>query len=139
MFHVGHLNILRRARLMCDHLVSGVLADQTVLETKGRLPVVPQDERLAVVSSIRFVDEAFVSRYLGLRAWRTRPFSVMFKGSDWRGTERGRQWEDELAEVGVSICWLPYTPHVSTTLLRAKLRPPAAPPTTPESRSPHPG
>ena len=122
MFHVGHLNLIRRARERCDVLVVGVLTDSETARTKGRWPVVPEQERREIVASVRWVDEALLDPSVDKRvAWRMRPFDVLFKGDDWQGTERGRRFELQLAEVGARVEYLPYTQHTSTTQLRRRL------------------
>ena len=60
IFHIGHLNILRRARAHCDYLIAGVVSDERAEAVKGRRPVIPLDERLAVVNSVGLVDEVVV-------------------------------------------------------------------------------
>lgn len=121
LFHVGHLNLLRQARAHCDHLVAGVLADE-VAAHKGHLPVVPLHERLEIVRAVAPVDEAVADGTMEkMEAWRQVGFHRLFKGEDWKGTERGRQWERDFAAVGVEVVYLPYTAHVSSTKLRRML------------------
>lgn len=122
LFHIGHLNILRAARVRCDVLVVGVATDESLLRMKGRPPVIPHAERMEVVASLRIVDEvvADVSQDKRL-AWRARGFDVLFKGDDWRGTPKGVRLEAELAEVGARIEYLPYTPSTSSSVLRGFL------------------
>lgn len=120
MFHVGHLNILRRAGLLCDYLIAGVLTDTRALDRKGRWPTVPEQERLEIVASMRFVDEAILETQADrLAVWEAVRFDAIYKGDDWKGTEKGRQLEQQLEPVGVKVIYLPYTQHTSTTLLRA--------------------
>ncbi|HEY5835878.1 adenylyltransferase/cytidyltransferase family protein [Streptomyces sp.] len=122
LFHVGHLNILRHARSRCDHLVAGVVSDGMAELAKGRRPVVPLVERLEIVRSVRFVDEVFVETVPDkLETWRQVGFDVLFKGDDWRGTEKGLRLERDFATVGVEIVYLPYTVHTSSTQLRRAL------------------
>lgn len=119
MFHIGHLNILRRSREQCDLLVAGVLADHEVLRAKGHLAAIPEGERLEIVQSICYVDEAYLDHSLDKRfAWEHRQFDVFFKGSDWQGTERGRTLEAQMREIGVEVVYFPYTVHTSSTALR---------------------
>ncbi|WP_181188403.1 adenylyltransferase/cytidyltransferase family protein [Actinopolyspora mortivallis] len=122
MFHVGHLRVLERARSECDLLVAGVATDDVVSSAKERPPVIPFEERLEIVSSIRYVDQAVpdphVDKYL---TWQRIGFHVLFKGDDWRGTTRGRELEAKLARVGVRVVYFPYTDSVSSTLLRRRL------------------
>lgn len=121
LFHVGHLNLLRRVRLECDYLIAGVVSDQVALEQKGRLPVVPEDERLEIVASLDVVDEAVMEWTTDkLETWERVRFDVIFKGSDWIGSPKWTELEREFAQRGVRVVYLPYTHHVSTTLLRAR-------------------
>jgi len=122
MFHIGHLNILRNSRLACDHLIAGVVSDELSLRAKGKSPVIPLAERLEIVRSIRYVDEAVEENLpTKLQMWQELRFDVIVKGDDWRGTEKGHRLEREFAEVGVEVFYLPYTVHTSSTMLRQAL------------------
>ena len=122
MFHVGHLNILQRARLSCDFLIAGVVDDGVAFEMKGRHPVVPEDERLQIVASMDVVDEVYLERTTDkLETYRAVGFDVLFKGDDWRGTRKGERLEAMFRPVGVTIVYFPYTPHISTTNLRGRV------------------
>lgn len=119
MFHVGHLNILRNARLACDRLIAGVVSDERATQVKGKAPIVPVTERLEIVSAIKFVDEAVVEDVEEkLDMWRRLRFDVIIKGDDWRGTPKGHKLERDFASVGVEVVYLPYTVHTSSTMLR---------------------
>ncbi|MGW9402474.1 adenylyltransferase/cytidyltransferase family protein [Arthrobacter sp. NPDC055585] len=129
LFHVGHLNILRQAKSLCDVLVAGVVSDEVCLATKGRLPVVPLGERLEIVSHIKYVDDAVAETTRDrLDAWREVGFNVFFKGDDWKGTAKGKRIEAQFARVGVEVVYFPYTVHTSSTALRAALERLSAPP-----------
>ena len=122
MFHVGHLNILRNARLACDFLIAGVVSDERSRNVKGKAPVVPLAERLEIVRSIRYVDETVVEDVPEkLEMWRQLHFDVIIKGDDWRGTAKGDKLESDFAAVGVEVVYLPYTLQTSSTLLRQAL------------------
>ncbi|SNS73280.1 glycerol-3-phosphate cytidylyltransferase [Geodermatophilus pulveris] len=122
LFHVGHLNLLRRAAEQCDHLVAGVVSDEVLVLTKGRPPVVPLAERMEIVRGLRVVDEVHAEVVPDkLETWRTVGFDVIFKGDDWRGTEKGRRLERDFAAVGVEVRYFPYTVHTSSTALRRAL------------------
>ncbi|WP_369246696.1 adenylyltransferase/cytidyltransferase family protein [Streptomyces sp. R41] len=122
LFHVGHLNILRRAREHCDRLIAGVCTDDLVVCLKGRPPVVPLSERLEIVRSVRYVDETFVATVDDkLEIWKEVGFDVIFKGDDWLGTERWNTLETEFSKFGVKVVFFPYTAHTSSTLLRSAL------------------
>jgi glycerol-3-phosphate cytidylyltransferase len=119
LFHVGHLNLLRRARLACDWLVAGVVSDEVALAQKGRSPVVDENARALIVGSMAFVDEVFVERTTDkLVTWDSVRFDVVFKGADWRGSEKWTRLEEEFAQRGVRVAYLPYTEHVSSSHLR---------------------
>ncbi|GAB4082657.1 adenylyltransferase/cytidyltransferase family protein [Modestobacter muralis] len=122
LFHVGHLNILRHAAEHCDHLIAGVVSDEVLLLTKGRLPVVPLAERMEIVGNLRFVDGVHAEVVPDkLDTWREVQFDVIFKGDDWRGTAKGDKLEADFAAVGVAVHYFPYTMHTSSTQLRKAL------------------
>jgi glycerol-3-phosphate cytidylyltransferase len=122
MFHIGHLNILRNARLACDYLIAGVVSDERVAAIKGQTPIVPLEERLQIVRSIRYVDEAVVEDVPEkLDMWRRLRFDAIIKGDDWRGTPKGDKLERDFRAVGVEVVYLPYTMHTSSTKLRMAL------------------
>ena len=119
LFHIGHLNILRHAKSECDYLIAGVVSDEMLELTKGAAPVVPLHERLEIVRSIAYVDEAVAETVPDkLDMWRELRFDVFFKGDDWRGTEKGLRLEREFAAVGVEVVYFPYTMTTSSTQLR---------------------
>ena len=122
LFHIGHLNILKHAKSACDHLIAGVVSDEMLLASKGKAPVIPLAERLEIVQSIRYVDQAHPEVLPDkLDTWRELRFDIFFKGDDWRGTEKGLRLEREFAAVGVEVVYFPYTMHTSSTQLRRAL------------------
>lgn len=122
MFHIGHLNILRNARLACDYLIAGVVSDERAVVAKGKVPVVPEGERLEIVRGIRYVDEAVIEDVSEkLDMWARLRFDVIVKGDDWRGTPKGDKLERDFGGVGVEVVYLPYTVQTSSTMLREAL------------------
>lgn len=122
LFHIGHLNILRRARAECDYLIAGIVTDDLALAIKGQAPVIPLAERLEIVSNLRCVDEAIVESHSDkMDTWRVHHFDRIFKGDDWKGTPKGDRLEREFASVGVQVVYFPYTVNTSSTLLRTAL------------------
>jgi glycerol-3-phosphate cytidylyltransferase len=122
MFHIGHLNILLRAREQCDRLIVGVVTDDALMAAKGRQPIVPLAERMEVVGHFDMVDDVVIDYSSNkLDAWSRVGFDVLFKGDDWRGTSKGDKLEQDMASVGVRVCYFPYTAHTSSTQLRAML------------------
>jgi glycerol-3-phosphate cytidylyltransferase len=122
MFHIGHLNLLRRAAENCDHLIAGVVEDEVVARIKGRPPVVPHDERMRVVRAVGLVDEV-VSDWSSdkFEMWEQLRYDVLFKGDDWKGTEKGVRLEGLLGDVGARVHYFPYTASTSSTDLRRLL------------------
>lgn len=122
LFHIGHLNLLRNAAEVCDHLIAGVVTDEVAQRNKGTVPAVPLGERLEIVGAIRHVDEAVVEDVTHkMEMWERLRFDVIIKGDDWRGTDRGDKLESDFAAVGVEVAYVPYTNHTSSTLLRQVL------------------
>jgi glycerol-3-phosphate cytidylyltransferase len=122
LFHVGHLNILRRARGYCDYLIAGVLTDEMAWLAKGKAPVIPLAERLEIVEHISYVDRAVAENVPDkLAMWEQLRFDVIFKGDDWRGTPKGDRLERAFAAVGVDVIYFPYTVTTSSTKLRSAL------------------
>ena len=94
LFHIGHLNVLRHARELCDVLVAGVVSDEVCEQVKGVRPFVPLEERFAIVDAIGIVDVTYAEMTTDkLDAWRDVRFHKVFKGDDWRGTAKGRALE----------------------------------------------
>jgi len=110
IFHIGHLNILRRAGEMGDRLVVGISSDQLNFSKKQRYPVYPQQQRMAIVSQIKGVDEVFLEVSLERKAAYIRQFSasVLVMGDDWVGRF------DHLRPL-CEVRYLPRTPSISTT------------------------
>lgn len=122
MFHVGHLNILLRAREQCDRLVVGAVTDDALFQAKAKFPVVPLEERLEVLRHLDLVDEVVTDHSSNkIDVWERVRFDVLFKGDDWRGTAKGAKLEADMTSVGVQVLYFPYTAHTSSTLLRAML------------------
>lgn len=122
LFHVGHLNVLRNASEHCDRLIAGVVSDEIAFRNKGLQPVVPTDERVAIVEAIKYVDQAVVEDVTHkLEMWERLKFNRIVKGDDWKGTDRGDKLEADFASVGVSVLYVPYTTRTSSSLLRRVL------------------
>ena len=122
MFHIGHLNLLRRAKEQCDYLIVGVSTDELVMKSKNHLPVIPYEERAAIVEAIKYVDQVVPQVDKNkFGAWEKYGFNVMFVGDDWKGKPLFMEAEKKLNEVGVDVVYFPYTGHISSTMLREKL------------------
>ena len=122
MFHIGHLNLLRNARAMCDYLVVGVNSDELVQQYKHKSVIVPLAERMDIVAAIRYVDHVIRCDTLDkLVAFNQVHFNKLFIGDDWRGNPRWEQTGKAMSELGVELIYLPHTEGTSSTMLRDKL------------------
>lgn len=124
MFHIGHLNLLRRARELCDYLIVGVSTDELVLKEKKKIPIIPFEERIEIVRAIRYVDEVVTQHdknKLGMYFSLDKKFNRMFVGSDWKDSPQWIEYEKEFFPYGVEIVYLPHTDGISSTILREKL------------------
>ena len=119
LFHIGHLNILKRARLECDHLIVGVTTDELCHSAKNQKPFIPFQERMDLVEAVKYVDEVVPqTSYDKMEAWNNLKFDKMFVGDDWKGTDQWNQIEEDFSPHGVEIVYFPYTTHTSSTILR---------------------
>jgi glycerol-3-phosphate cytidylyltransferase len=122
LFHIGHLNILKRAKMQCDYLIVGVTTDELSKAKKNKYPVIPYNERIEIVKSISYVDEVVPQTSMDkFEAWNRLRFDVMFVGGDWKGTDMWNKLEEQFSQLGVEIVYFPYTQHTSSTKLRAAL------------------
>ena len=110
MFHIGHLNILRRAKELCDFLIVGVSTDDLVQKDKNKTPIIPFEDRVKIIEAIRYVDKVVPQCDKNkFAAWERYKFNKMFVGSDWKGTEVWNKFEEEFKPIGVEIIYLEHT------------------------------
>ena len=122
MFHIGHLNILKRAKEQCDFLIVGVSTDELVQHDKNKTPIIPFCDRCAIVEAIKYVDKVVAQEDKNkFAAWEKHGFNKMFVGSDWKGTPQWAKFEEQFAPVGVEIVYLDHTDGISSTILRDRL------------------
>jgi len=122
LFHVGHLNILKRAKEHCDYLIVGVSTDQLVLGYKKKQPTIPFEERVEIVKGVRYVDEVVPQFNRDkFSAWEHLHFNVMFVGDDWKGSALFSRVETQLQQVGADVVYFPYTKGVSSSTVREKI------------------
>ena len=123
MFHVGHLNILRRAKEKCDYLIVGVTTDELCFKRKKKYPIINEDERMAIVEAIRYVDKVVAQTDMDkFNAVKKYGASVVFVGSDWKGTDAWAQYEKDFAKIGCHVEYLEHTEGISSSILREKLK-----------------
>ena len=119
LFHIGHLNILRRAKEQCEYLIVGVTTDELCENYKSKKPVIPYEDRKAIIEAIRYVDKVVPQNSMDKRAaWQEQKFDAMFVGSDWQGTDSWNEFEKQFKVLGVDIVYLPRTEKISSSMLR---------------------
>lgn len=122
MFHIGHLNILRRAKELCETLVVGVTTDELCYKRKHKYPIIKEQDRVDIVKAIRYVDKVILQTDMDkIKVVKELGADVVFVGSDWKGTEAWNKYEKDFAKVGCTVVYLEHTDGISSTILREKL------------------
>lgn len=122
LFHIGHLNLLKNAKSMCDYLVVGVTVDELVAY-KGKQPMIPFEDRIEIIRSCKYVDVAVPQYDMDkLTACKKLGATVLFVGDDWYGTEKWQKYEEEFAKEGIKIIYFPYTKGISSTKITNALQ-----------------
>lgn len=121
MFHIGHLNILSRAKDLCDFLIVGVTTDELCFERKNKYPVIKEEDRIKIVAAIRYTDKVVKQSTMDkLSAVKRLGCDVVFVGSDWKGTSQWNEYEKEFSNVGCDVVYLPHTDGISSTVLKER-------------------
>ena len=124
LFHIGHLNLLRRAKEHCDYLIVGVVSDESVIRSKKTMPCIPFEERIEIVRSCRYVDEAVgIPTDFGSteEAYRRYHFDVQFSGSDYTDDPIWQSKKAYLQKQGADMVFFPYTKSTSSTKLKGMI------------------
>lgn len=123
LFHIGHLNILKKAKEQCEFLIVGVSTDELVQSYKSKTPVIPFSERLAIVESIKYVDKVIPQKSMDkMSVWEEFHFDVMFHGDDWKNSSMYDEYEKEFSKIGVSLVFFPHTQGTSSTEISKELK-----------------
>lgn len=123
LFHIGHLNILKRSKELCEFLIVGVSTDELVKSYKQRSPAIPYNERVAIVEAIRYADKVVPQETRDkIAAHDKYHFNVMFVGDDWKGSELFKKVEIELRKRSSEVVYFPYTQTTSSTLVTEALK-----------------
>lgn len=121
LFHVGHLNLLKNAKGMCDKLIVGVTVDDLV-EYKNKKAMIPFEDRIEIVRSIKYVDAAIPQYDMDkLTACKKLGATILFVGDDWYATDKWKEYEKEFMKCGISIVYFPYTQGISSTKINNAL------------------
>lgn len=117
LFHIGHLNMMKRAKQYCDFLVVGVHKDAS---HKGKDTFIPFEERMEIVRNVKWVNQVIPSLPEDSDVYKTGlvKYDMLFVGSDYKGTERFNRYEEYFADKGVKIIYFPYTQSTSSTQIR---------------------
>lgn len=120
MFHVGHLNVIKKAKENCDYLIVAISTDELVQKYKNKTPIIPYNERKKIVDSIKYVDEVVSQETRDkIEAFEKYKFDVMFVGDDWKGSDVFETVDRYMKEKGaIGVRYLPYTKETSSTMLR---------------------
>ena len=122
LFHIGHLNLFKNAKGMCDKLVVGVTVDELVAY-KGKKALIPFEDRIEIVRSCKYVDAAVPQYNMDkLTVCRKLGASILFVGDDWYGTEKWKNYEEEFKTYGIKIVYFAYTRGISSTKIHEALR-----------------
>lgn len=123
MFHIGHLNILKRAKEQCETLIVGVTTDELCYKRKKKYPIINENDRMSIIAAIRYVDKVVPQIDMDkVRQVKEFGVDVVFVGSDWKGTEAWNNYEREFAKIGCKVVYLVHTDGISSTILREKLK-----------------
>lgn len=123
LFHVGHLNILEKAKENCEYLIVGVSTDELVKEYKGESPVISFEDRIRIIRALKCVDKAIPQRTMNkLDVLEDIQYDVLFHGDDWKNTEMYNEIEEKLAEKNISCVYFPYTKSISTQNIKEKVK-----------------
>ena len=122
MFHIGHLNILKRAKEQCEYLIVGVTTDELCIKRKNKKPIICESERVEIVSAIKYVDKVVLQKDMDkIKPVIEYDVDVVFVGSDWQGTPAWVEYEKEFNKVNCSVCYLSHTDGISSSILRDRL------------------
>ena len=122
LFHIGHLNLLKNAKGMCDKLIVGVTVDELV-SYKNKKATIPFEERIEIVRSIKYVDVAIPQYDMDKFAvCKKLKVDYLFVGDDWYDSEKWKEYEQQLSEIGTKVIYFPYTRSVSSTKIREKIK-----------------
>lgn len=121
LFHIGHLNLLKNAKGMCDKLIVGVTVDDLVFY-KGKRAMIPFEDRIEIVRACKYVDAAVPQYDMNkLEICNKLAVNILFVGDDWYGTDKWAEYEQQFQEKRIQIVYFPYTKGISSTKIAQAL------------------
>lgn len=122
MFHIGHLNLIKNAKKQCEYLIVGVNTDELIHTYKKKNAIIPFEERVEIIESLKYVDEVITADSLEKKkVVLEKHCNAIFIGSDWENSDRWKKTQEEMRQLNVDVVFLPYTKRTSSTLIREKL------------------
>ena len=122
LFHIGHLNILKHAKELCDYLIVGVTTDELCFKRKNKKPIINQEDRAEIVASIKYVDKVIFQENMDkIDVIKKYNVDVVFGGSDWKGTDSWKKYELEFKKLNCDVVYLKHTDGISSSLIRESI------------------
>jgi len=119
LFHIGHLNIIKKAKKNCDFLIVAVTNDNLAFKLKNKKPVISFKERYEIIKSIKFVDKVVEEKVDDkILAKKKYNFNIIFKGDDWKNSKKWKHLKKELNRLNTEVVFLKYTKNTSSTLIK---------------------
>jgi len=116
LFHIGHVKILKKAKSLCDKLIVGVSTNGLVKKYKNKQPIIPYNERVEIIRSIKFVDLVLPQNSLNkTQSYKKLKYDIIFVGDDWYASKKWKLFDKQFKKLGVKIVYLPYTKKTSST------------------------
>ena len=122
LFHIGHLNIIKKAKSQCDYLIVGISTDENIVAYKGSEPIIGFENRVEIIRSLKYVDHVVPQENMDkLAAWKNLGFNLYFHGDDWKNNREFNESRIKLESVGVRVVLFEYTQKISTTIIKEKI------------------
>ena len=119
LFHIGHLNIIKESKKKCDYLIVAVCSDELAFKLKKKKPVIPFQERIEIIKSLKYVDRAVEEKVDDkTKVKKKYKINIIFKGDDWKNTRKWNQLEKELKKQNIKIIFIKYTKKTSSSLIK---------------------
>ncbi|MBO7103790.1 MAG: adenylyltransferase/cytidyltransferase family protein [Bacteroidaceae bacterium] len=121
LFHVGHLNILEKSAALGDELIVGVSTDELIEKYKGMKPIIPFEQRFRIVQSIKCVTKVVKQvKLTEIAQLQREKIDIVTIGDDWVDKYlEGLEWMKQ--QPGKEVVYFPYTPGVSTTIIKRQI------------------